>query len=110
MSAAEEAIRRSKQPGHWPDGSRVVPDDAPRVSAPADPRLVAKVPFSLVDAFLRALGVESVSDVVRLAIDADGVTITTQRRDPDGKLFAAGNHVAVTVTMIGFEPRPKAAS
>ena len=69
--------------------------------------IAAKVPFALVDDFIKALGAEP-AEVETILIDADGITLTTFRRDTEGKLFAAGKHPAKAITTIGFEPRTKA--
>jgi hypothetical protein len=77
------------------------------MSAPADPGIVAQVPFTLVDDFIRALGAKT-PDVEQIHIDADGISLTTFRRTPNGDLFAAGKRRATAVTLIGFEPHVKA--
>ncbi len=67
--------------------------------------IAAKVPFALVDDFIKALGAEP-AEVETILVDADGITLTTFRKDAEGKHFAAGRHAAKAITTIGFETRP----
>ena len=67
--------------------------------------IAAKVPFALVDDFIKALGAEP-AEVETILVDADGITLTTFRKDAEGHLFAAGRHPAKAITTIGFETRP----
>src|SRR6266568_1609062 len=67
--------------------------------------IVSKVPFALVDDFIKALGAEP-AEVETILVDADGITLTTYRKDAEGHLFAAGRHPAKAITTIGFETRP----
>ncbi len=71
--------------------------------------IAATVPFALVDDFIKALGAEPF-DVETILIDADGITLTTFRKNAEGKHFGAGKHPAKAITTIGFEPRAKAVS